>query len=181
MGIIYGCVLFSRELGLRQVYTSVMLVMAVFFMLLPVFTGLSDVESSIALAGYGTFNVLIWVLLADISFNFRFSSITVFGIGWGMITLGVLLGSMAGQAICLLAPFARRRCRLSRFCDACHPGVVHVRVPRKRPHRAARSPTTRKATRRTMRRRGSRANDAFTTVARTWPSNIGSRPKKPRS
>ena len=65
-----------------------------------------DVESSIALAGYGTFNVLIWVLLADISFNFRFSSITVFGIGWGMITLGVLLGSMAGQAICLLAPFA---------------------------------------------------------------------------
>ncbi|HIY84187.1 helix-turn-helix transcriptional regulator [Rubneribacter sp.] len=106
MGIIYGCVLFSREIGLRQVYKSVMLVMAVFFMLLPVFTGLSDVESSIALAGYGTFNVLIWVLLADISFNFRFSSITVFGIGWGMITLGVLLGSMAGQAICLLAPFA---------------------------------------------------------------------------
>src|SRR5699024_1590555 len=35
MGIIYGCVLFSREIGLRQVYKSVMLVMAVFFMLLP--------------------------------------------------------------------------------------------------------------------------------------------------
>ena len=91
MGIVYGCILFSREIGLRQVYKSVMLVMAVFFMLLPVFTGLTDVESTIALAGYGTFNVLIWVLLADISFNFRFSSITVFGIGWGMITLGVLV------------------------------------------------------------------------------------------
>lgn len=106
MAIIYGCILFSREIGLRSVYKSVMLVMAVFFMLLPVFTGLSGVESTIALAGYGTFNVLIWVLLADISFNFRFSSIMVFGIGWGMITLGVLLGSLAGQAICQLAPFA---------------------------------------------------------------------------
>lgn len=106
MGIVYGCILFSREIGLRQVYKSVMLVMAAFFMLLPVFTGLTDVESTIALAGYGTFNVLIWVLLADISFNFRFSSITVFGIGWGMITLGVLLGSVAGQTISRLAPFS---------------------------------------------------------------------------
>lgn len=43
-----------------------MLVMAVFFMLLPVFTGFSEIESTIALAGYGTFNVLIWILLADI-------------------------------------------------------------------------------------------------------------------
>lgn len=106
MVIIYGCVLLSREVGLRSVYKSVMLVMAVFFMLLPVFTDISAVESTIALAGYGTFNVLIWVLLADISFNFRFSSIMVFGIGWGMITLGVLLGSIAGEAICQLAPFA---------------------------------------------------------------------------
>lgn len=106
MAIIYGCVLLSREIGLRSVYKSVMLVMALFFMLLPVFTGLSNIESTIALTGYGTFNVLIWVLLADIAFNFRFSSIMVFGIGWGMITLGVLLGSTAGQAICQLAPFS---------------------------------------------------------------------------
>ena len=106
MVIIYGCVLFSREIGLRAVYKSVMLVMAVFFMLLPVFAGQSDIESTIALAGYGTFNVLIWVLLADIAFNFRFSSVMVFGIGWGMITLGVLLGSVAGEAVCQLAPFS---------------------------------------------------------------------------
>ena len=36
--------------------------MAFFFMLLPVFTGAQDVESVLALAGYGTFNVLIWML-----------------------------------------------------------------------------------------------------------------------
>ena len=39
IAIIYGCVLFSSKTGLRPVYRSVMLVMAVFFMLLPVFTG----------------------------------------------------------------------------------------------------------------------------------------------
>ncbi|OUO92146.1 helix-turn-helix transcriptional regulator [Gordonibacter sp. An230] len=105
MAIIYGCVLFSRETGLRPVYRSVMLVMAVFFMLLPVFTGYSEIESTIALTGYGTFNVLIWILLADISFTYRLSSHMVFGIGWGMVTLGVLLGSAAGQAVCALAPF----------------------------------------------------------------------------
>lgn len=105
MAIIYGCVLFSRETGLRPVYRSVMLVMAVFFMLLPVFTGYSEIESTIALTGYGTFNVLIWILLADISFTYRLSSHMVFGIGWGMVTLGVLLGSAAGQAVCAFAPF----------------------------------------------------------------------------
>lgn len=105
LGIIYGCVLFSRKTGLRAVYKSVMLVMAVFFMLLPVFTGLSAIESTIALAGYGTFNVLIWIILADIAYSFRLSSVMVFGLGWGMVTLGVLLGSFAGQAIASLAPF----------------------------------------------------------------------------
>ncbi len=46
IAIIYGCVLFSSKTGLRPVYRSVMLVMAVFFMLLPVFTGFSEIEST---------------------------------------------------------------------------------------------------------------------------------------
>ena len=36
--------------------------MAFFFMLLPIFTGAQDIESMLALTGYGTFNVLIWML-----------------------------------------------------------------------------------------------------------------------
>ena len=58
------------------------------------------------MAGYGTFNVLIWILLADISFTYRLSGIMVFGIGWGMVTLGVLLGSSLGQFVCAFAPFS---------------------------------------------------------------------------
>ena len=106
IAIVYGCVLLSSKTGLRPVYRSVMLVMAVFFMLLPVFTGFSEIESTIALAGYGTFNVLIWILLADISFTYRLSGVMVFGIGWGMVTLGVLLGSSLGQFVCTFAPFS---------------------------------------------------------------------------
>ena len=78
IAIIYGCVLFSSKTGLRPVYRSVMLVMA----------------------------VLIWILLADISFTYRLSGIMVFGIGWGMVTLGVLLGSSLGQFVCTFAPFS---------------------------------------------------------------------------
>ena len=59
----------------------------------------------LALAGYGTFNVLIWMLLAEISSNYRLSSTEVFGIGWGMVTLGVLLGSIAGNIVDRFAPF----------------------------------------------------------------------------
>lgn len=104
--IVYGCILFSTKTGLRAIYKSVMIVMALFFMLLPVFTGLGQAESIIALAGYGTFNVLIWILLSDISFTFRLSSIMVFGIGWGMVSLGVLLGSTLGRFISAFAPFS---------------------------------------------------------------------------
>lgn len=104
---IYGCVLFTRKSDLRFVYRSVMLIMAVFFMLLPVFTGYSDIEGSLALTGYGTFNALIWILIAGIAHRYRFSGIVVFGIGWGMVSLGTLLGQSAGQALCrLAAPFS---------------------------------------------------------------------------
>ena len=37
--------------------------------------------------------------------NYRLSSTEVFGIGWGMVTLGVLLGSIAGNIVDRFAPF----------------------------------------------------------------------------
>ena len=94
-----------RERGFKPMYRTVMLIMALFFMLLPVFTGYSEIEGVIGLTGYGTFNVLIWILLADITSTYRLSGIMVFGMGWGMVTLGVLLGTQLGQIVCLAAPF----------------------------------------------------------------------------
>lgn len=104
--IVYGCALFSRRNDLRSVYKLVVFALALFFMLLPVFASHYHIESTIALTGYGTFNMFIWILLAEISYTYRLSSITIFGIGWGMVTFGVLLGSTVGQAICSFAPFA---------------------------------------------------------------------------
>ena len=46
------------------------------------------------------------MLLAEISANYRLSSTRVFGIGWGMVTLGVLLGAVAGDAVDRFAPFS---------------------------------------------------------------------------
>lgn len=105
--VICGCVLFTRKSDLRLVYRSVMLIMAVFFMLLPVFTDYSDIECSLALTGYGTFNALIWILIAGIAHRFRFSGVKVFGIGWGMVSLGTLLGQAAGHLLCQIStPFS---------------------------------------------------------------------------
>lgn len=100
MGIIYVCALFSRNQNVRNVYKLAMFAMAFFFMLLPVFSGTAVIEGTIALTGYGTFNALIWMLIAGISQRYRISGLTAFGIGWGMVTLGVFAGSMAGNFIC---------------------------------------------------------------------------------
>ena len=100
IAIIYGCVLFSKRDGPAPVYRSVMLVMAVFFMLLPVFTGFSEIEGapsrwrvtarSTCLSGYSS---------PTSRSRTGFPGIMVFGIGWGMVTLGVLLGSSLGQFV----------------------------------------------------------------------------------
>jgi DNA-binding CsgD family transcriptional regulator len=104
--IIAGCMLLVGEKGLRAIYRVVMLIMALFFMLLPVFINLSGIESALALTGYGTFNLLIWILLAGISHIYRLPSVVIFGIGWGMVSLGMLFGSIIGRLIVTIAPFS---------------------------------------------------------------------------
>ena len=62
MLIVYGAALLGSEQSTRTIYKAAIVVMAFFFMLLPIFTGAQDIESVLALTGYGTFNVLIWML-----------------------------------------------------------------------------------------------------------------------
>jgi DNA-binding CsgD family transcriptional regulator len=104
--IITAGTLFIGERGLRPIYRIVILIMAFFFMLLPIFAGNSAVENTLALTGYGTFNLLIWILLAEMSYRYRLSSVMVFGMGWGMISLGMLFGSFFGEMVSKLAPFS---------------------------------------------------------------------------
>lgn len=100
MVIIYVCCLITppeQGGGLRKVYRSSVFVMAVFYLLLPLTQGIDFLESTLALIGYGTFNVLIWLLLAEIAHHHKLMPHVIFGIGWGMVTIGVLLGAIAGQ------------------------------------------------------------------------------------
>lgn len=106
--VIWGCMLCTRSFNLRSVYKIAVIIMALFFQLLPVFVGLYA-QNVLALAGYGTFNALIWIVLADTAYTYRLSSVTVFGVGWGMVTVGVLLGSLVGDALCEIgSPFSPR-------------------------------------------------------------------------
>lgn len=139
MLIVYGAALLGSDQSTRTIYKAAIVVMAFFFMLLPIFTGAQDIESVLALTGYGTFSVLIWMLLAEISANYRLSSTRVFGIGWGMVTLGVLLGAVAGDAVDRFAPFSPQF--LSFIALVATMAVLlsfFVRVPRERPHRTDR-------------------------------------------
>ena len=108
VAIIWGSMLVLKAFDLRWIYKVTVGIMAFVFQLLPIFVG-TGVQSVLVLAGYGTFNVLIWMLLADVASTYRLSAVTVFGIGWSMVTLGVFLGSLAGDAaVALFAPFSPR-------------------------------------------------------------------------
>lgn len=103
--IIYVALKSAPEGGLRKVYKTVVLVMAVFYVLLPILEGFTMAGCTLALMGYGTFNVLIWLILAEMAHKHSLSSMTTFGIGWGMVSLGVLIGSLVGRALSSLEPF----------------------------------------------------------------------------
>ncbi|MBR2836584.1 MAG: helix-turn-helix domain-containing protein [Coriobacteriales bacterium] len=104
--LMWGCLLLSKDFSGRGIYKATIFMMALFFQLLPVFLGTSF-EHVLALAGYGTFNALIWILLAVIAHNYAISPFKVFGMGWGMITFGVFAGSLIGDFLCsFFAPFS---------------------------------------------------------------------------
>lgn len=82
-----------------SMYRLVTFTMAFFFMLMPVFTTTGLLENTVALVSYNSFNVLIWLLLAELSYTYRLSSLVVFGIGWGMVTFGIAMGQVGATAV----------------------------------------------------------------------------------
>lgn len=103
--IIYIALSRTPDGGLRKVYKIVVLIMAVFYMMLPILEGITMVGCTLALMGYGTFNVLIWLILAEMAHKHSLNSTITFGIGWGMVSLGVLIGSLVGRLLTALEPF----------------------------------------------------------------------------
>ncbi len=118
--------------------------------------------------------MLIWILLADISFTYRLSGVMVFGIGWGMVTLGVLLGSSLGQFVCTFAPFSPQSLSLIALLATLAILISYMFVFNENDLIAlAKGDETRAAP--------SRGASVSKTAARTWPGNTVCRRRKPRS
>lgn len=109
MLIIVAATILTRRLDYGFMYRPIILMMAFFFLLLPVLDRNTFAANVIALAGYGTFNLLIWIILAEAARNFRLSSVIVFGMGWGMITLGVFLGTTVGSIVTSLGTLSSQQ------------------------------------------------------------------------
>lgn len=104
--VVYTYLLLKDEVDYQGIYRFYVVVMAFFFMLLPVFNSVGLVQETLAITGYNTFNCLIWILIAEITYTYRLASAITFGIGWGMVSLGVLLGNLVAEQVSLMAPFS---------------------------------------------------------------------------
>ncbi|ACV23283.1 LuxR family transcriptional regulator [Slackia heliotrinireducens] len=94
MTLLVGYHLLAKDGTTRAMYKFVMFIMAFFILLLPVLAGTSVKDGTFALISYNCFNVIIWMVLAETSYTYRLSSMVVFGVGWGMVTLGVACGQI---------------------------------------------------------------------------------------
>lgn len=95
--IIGVIVLFEKKQDYGKIYKPVTLIMSFFFLLMPVMIESDFVIETLGLTGYGTFNVMIWIVLTETVHRYDVEPSVVFGFGWGAITLGVLLGTLAGS------------------------------------------------------------------------------------
>lgn len=100
--VLISFMLLRRDQAIKDLYKLVTFLIAASIVFLPVFTENSTAREGalLAIAGYNTFNIFIWILLADISYNFKLPAVIVFGIGWGMLTIGATFGEIIGGTIC---------------------------------------------------------------------------------
>lgn len=97
--LLVGFVLIWRRSTFRGFYKLITFTIAASIVLTPVFTAVPSWSSLLVLIGYNTFNVFIWVLLANITYSLRLPATFVFGLGWGFLTAGNTMGQIAGNLI----------------------------------------------------------------------------------
>ena len=97
--LLVGFVLIWRRSTFRGFYKLITFTIAASIVLTPVFTAVPSWSSLLGLIGYNTFNVFIWVLLANITYSLRLPATFVFGLGWGFLTAGNTMGQIAGNLI----------------------------------------------------------------------------------
>ncbi len=100
--ILVGFELLRRDNTFRGLYKLITFVIAASIAFMPSLVGLPDylwLGPLITLIGYNAFNAFVWILLSDLTYNFRLSAAATFGMGWGMLTLGSTAGQMLGASL----------------------------------------------------------------------------------
>lgn len=95
--LLIGFELLRRDTTFRALYKFITFVIAASIVFVPSLSHLEELYWAgplITLVGYNAFNAFVWILLADLTYNFRLSAAATFGIGWGMLTLGSTVGQM---------------------------------------------------------------------------------------
>ena len=101
--LLVGFEMLRRKNAFRKMYKFITFIIAASIAFMPSFIELSNYQwigPLITLVGYNAFNAFMWILLADLTYNFRLSAAATFGIGWGMLTIGATAGQMIGQPLC---------------------------------------------------------------------------------
>lgn len=117
--LLIGFELLRRDRTFRGLYKLITFIIAASIAFVPSLSNLAQLHwigPLITLVGYNAFNAFVWILLADLTYNFRLSAAATFGIGWGMLTLGSTAGQMIAAPLgtsVLLTP------QLASFLAAC--------------------------------------------------------------
>lgn len=86
----------GKKPDLGFAYKIILFVMAFIFLLLPIINRGTFWANVLALTGYSTISLLVWVILARTTSRYHLSSIVVFGFGWGLMVAGGLAGTFLG-------------------------------------------------------------------------------------
>ena len=97
--VILGLLLLSRRLDLTFTYKPIIIFMTVACLILPLLHAGSPVAYVLAMAGYFCFEIMNWVIYADMAYRYNMNAYRVYGFGRAALAVGVLLGDVLGRVV----------------------------------------------------------------------------------
>lgn len=117
-GFLLMCALLTQRKSNNFAFRTLLPVISIFIAAIAVVPDANQgaSESFILFGVYSMLSICVWILCSDISQRFRISAFTAFGFGWGMMSVGMMVGvaaSMPGAPLDSLATDATQFIALS--------------------------------------------------------------------
>lgn len=109
----------DRKPDFAFAYKVVLFVTAFIFLLLPIIDRGTFLANVLALTGYSTLSLLVWVVLARTASRYRLSAVVVFGFGWGLMVAGNLAGTFLGGILTSFVELMPRLLSLIALLSVC--------------------------------------------------------------